>query len=387
LAVCSDCRDRASEISVLERLKLLESWLYPNYDEAFNHATTGVAERLVSLQADARNSAGLLAELLRESAAIRRQWVVREERFHSLKLCELLRSRCRESWFSDPATGLELAELAVLVAKHLDSGRYGSNLVEDARALSWAYLGNASRLVSDLWRAEGALHQAWIHRLQDEGDPYSEAELLNLTSSLLNVQNRFDEAIRLTDRAIYLYREVQDRHLEGAMLIQKGLHLGDYGRPHEAIAVIQAGLERLDGQRDPQLLLMGQHNLVCFLSKTGAPGKARELLNKSESLYRDFGEQLHLVRFCWLEGQIAQDLGHLREAARSLQGVRDSFLDHQLGTDVLLVSLDLALVHAAAGQCRQVKEVLGEVIPLGEALGLRQEALRARLLYEQASRG
>jgi tetratricopeptide (TPR) repeat protein len=284
LAVCSDCRNRASEASVVERVQLLESWLYPNYDEAFDRAATGVAERQASLQSDAQNSKDLLAELMREPASVRRQWIAREERFHSLKLCELLRLCCRESWFSDPTTGLELAELAVLVAQHLNPRRYGSSLVEDARALSWAYLGNASRLVSDLPRAERALHQAWIHRLHDEGDPYSEAELLTLTSSLLNVQNRFNEAIRLTHRAASLYREMRDRHLEGATLIKQGLHLGESGHPREAIGVIQAGLEAIDGQRDPQLLLMGRHNLTYFLAETGEPGKARELLNKVKLL-------------------------------------------------------------------------------------------------------
>ena len=32
LALCSDCRDRADEVSSLERLQLLESWLFPQYD-------------------------------------------------------------------------------------------------------------------------------------------------------------------------------------------------------------------------------------------------------------------------------------------------------------------------------------------------------------------
>jgi tetratricopeptide (TPR) repeat protein len=386
LAVCSDCLDRADELAVLTQLELLDSWLRPGYDEAFERATERTAEQLAGFWGEGRSAEDLFTELLRAPVAKRRRQVRDEQRFHSLKLCELLRSQSREKWFSDPSAGLDLAELAVEVAEHLDPARYGSHLVADARTLSWACLGNGFRVMSDLWRAGKALHRAWILQLQDDGDPYSKAELLNFTSSLLNAQNRFDEAIRLNDLAISLYREVEDHHLEGAMLIQKGRHLSHQGRDKDAILLFRKGLNQIDPEKDPRLFLAGKHNLIRSLSLTGTPEQAWRLLKKNRPLYHDLGDRMALVRLGWLEGNVARELGRLIEAEASLLEAREVFSEYQLGANVLFVSLELAEIYAKGGRHRQIREILGEVIPLGEAMGLRQDVLMAKLLYEQASR-
>jgi tetratricopeptide (TPR) repeat protein len=390
LDVCSDCRDRAEEISALERLQLLDSWLNPAYthaiDEAFDRAVAGAARRLAGMWGEDQSSEELIANLLREPAPTRRWRVRDEERFHTLKLAQLLRTRSRESWFSDPATGLDLAELAVVVTQHLDPRRYGADLVEDALALSWAYLGNSYRIMSDLWRAEKALRQAWSHHVQGGGDPYTEAELFNITASLRKVQGQFDEALRFSDRAIVLFRDLKDRQLEGSTLIQKGLYLGDQGHYEEAIPILWKGLTRIDPERDPRLLLTGKHNLIRLLSPAGAPDKALQLLEECRPLYRELGDRMNLVRMGWAEGNIRKDLGRFAEAEVSLREVREVLLDCQLGVDVFLVSMDLAEVYAQTGRQRQVRAILSEVIPLGEAMGMRRDVMIARLLYEQVSR-
>ena len=387
LATCSDCRERADEISALAQLEILDSWLWPGYDEAFDRATERMTEQLEGLRGESRSSEDLLADLLLEPLAKRRQRVRDEERFHSLKLCEILRAQSKKKWFSDPSAGLDLAELAVEVAEHLNPARYGSHLVVDAQALSWAYLGNGFRIMSDLWRAQRALNRAWRLHLQDDGDPYSKAELLNLTSSLLNVQNRSNEAIRLTDWAISIYREVEDSHFEGASLIQKGVHLSNQGRYQEAILSSQMGLTRVDPERDPRLLLAGKNNLVSSLSAAGNPAQAWLLLKESRHLYHDLGDGILLARLGGLEGIVARDLGRTAEAEVFMRETREIFMENQLGIGVFYISVDLAEIYATVGRRRQSREILDEVIPLGEAIGLRQETLMARLLYEQASRG
>ena len=386
MALCSDCRDRADEVSARKQLEILDSWLRPGYGDAFDRAAERVTEQLERLWGESTKSEDLLAELMREPLTKRRQRVRDEERFHSLKLCELLRAQSREKWFSEPATGLDLAELAVLVTQHLNPQRYGTDLVGDALALSWAYLGNSYRIMSDLWRAEKALHQAWSHHVQGGGDPHTEAELFNITASLRKLQGRFDEALQFSDRAIALFRDLNDRQLEGSTLIQKGLYLGDRGHYQEAIPILWKGLTRIDPERDPRLLLAGKHNLIRLLSPAGAPDKAWQLLEQCRPLYRELGDRMNLVRMGWAEGNVGKDLGRFVEAEVSLLEAREILLDCQLGADVFMVSIDLAELYAQTGRQRQVRAILGEVIPLGEAMGLRQGVMAARLLYEQASR-
>lgn len=355
-----------------------------HYDEAFERAAERVIARFAGFAQDPLSPEDLLVELLREPASGRHRRIDTEERFQSLKLCQLLQARSRAAWASAPVVALEMADLAVEVARHLDCGRYGSCVVEDARAVSWSYLGNAFRIGSDHWRAEQALQQAWSHHALSGGDAYTEAELLMLTASLRRDQTQYAEAAQLSDRAIALYREGQDAHLEGAALILKGLILGQDGRVREAIPVLRAALDRIDPQRDPRLEFSGMHNLIWSIAQCGAPGKAQQLIEQYRHLRQDLG-RMDLARVQWLEGIVAKELGHSTKAKTALHEVCEFFLDLQLGVEVVLTSLDLAGVYSLGGEHRQAKKVLGEMIPLGEALGLSREVCLARLLYEKAS--
>jgi tetratricopeptide (TPR) repeat protein len=384
LSFCTECRDRADEISTRLTLRLLDSWLSPGYDDAFERATDRVIEQLAGFTEDPRSTEGLLVELLREPISGRHRRIRTEEKFHSLKLSQLLQARTRAAWASAPAAALELADLAVEVTRHLNSGRYGSCVVEDARAVAWSYLGNAFRISSDYWRAEQALHQAWSHHALAGEDAYTETELLTFTSSLRKDQTRYQEAVQLSDRAIALYREGQDRHLEGAALILKGLTLGRAGRSRDAIPVLCAGLDRVDPQRDPREQFAGTHNLIGFIAEGGEPGRAKELLEQNRHLRQNLG-RMDLARVQWLEGRIANELGNFMKAKAELHEACESFLDLQVGAEVFLVSLDLAGTYSLSGEYRQAKEVLDELIPLGEALGLSKAVFLARLLYEKAS--
>ncbi len=384
LSFCTECRDCVDEISTQLTLRLLDSWLSPGYDEAFERAADRVVERVADWAEDPRSTESLLAELLREPVSRRHRRIRTEEKFHFLKLCQLLQTRSRSAWTSAPEAALEMADLAIEVARHLDSGRYGSCVVEDARAVAWSYLGNAFRIGSDYWRAEQALQQAWSHHAQSGGDAYTEAELFMLTSSLRKDQNRYREAVQFSDRAVALYREGQDSHLEGAALILKGLILGQEGRTQEAIPVLHVGISRVESQRDPRLVFVGSHNLIWFTAESGAPGKAQKLLEQNRHLHQDLG-RMDLGQAQWLEGYIAGELGHSSEAKTALHGACEFFLDLQLGVSFFLVSLDLAGVYALSGEPRQAKKILSELIPLGEALGLSREVCLARLLYEKAS--
>lgn len=276
LSMCSECRDQADAVSARIALQLLDSWLRPSYDQAFERAADWATECLANLLEESRSTEDLLAELLREPAPLRRRKIMDGERFHSLKLCQLLLSYSRDARVSDPATSLEMANLAVEVALHLDPIRYGSSLVDDSLALAWAHLANAFRLTSDFWRAEQALRRAWRHHVLAEGDAYTEAHLLITTSSMRGIQGRYDEAVQLSDKAINLYRDAEDRPLESVGFILKGMFLGHLGRTEQAIPVILAGLDKIGPVGDPFLRMAGVHNLSWCLASGGEPAKARK---------------------------------------------------------------------------------------------------------------
>jgi tetratricopeptide (TPR) repeat protein len=355
----------------------------PDYTPAFDRAEDGVRRQLARHLEELDSAAALAVDLLDAPEAGRRE-LLRQPQLQALGLCELLLERCREAWTEEPARAVELAALAVQVAARLDAAHYGGELVEDVRARAWAHLGNACRIGSDLRRAEEALITAWEHHRQAGEDAFTEAEILSFEGSLRNSQGRFDEAVRLFDRALAIYREGRDRHREGRTLIQKGMALGDGGRLKEAIRLLGRGLVAIDAAEEPRLEVAARHNLIVYLHEGGDSREALTVLEQSRRLYEILGEPLHRVRLRWLEGRIDRDLGRLEDAEAALREARSAFLERGIAFDAALVSLDLAMVHARRGDAGEVQRLAAEMLPIFESRDVHSEALAVLVLLRQA---
>src|SRR6476661_5560167 len=82
-----------------------------------------------------------------------------DEELHTWGLCQLLLQKSREATFSDPAKGVELANLSLRIVRHLGKA-YDPNWVMDLRARCFAYLGNARRVLGELRSADDAFVKA-----------------------------------------------------------------------------------------------------------------------------------------------------------------------------------------------------------------------------------
>jgi tetratricopeptide (TPR) repeat protein len=354
-----------------------------DYTPAFDDAEEEVRRRFARHIEELDAAASLALDILATPEA-RREELLRQPRFHALGLCDLLLERCREAWTEKPAWAVEMAALASEVAGRLDTTHYGAGIVEDARARAWAHLANACRIGSDLRRAEEALATAWEHHRKAGEDAYTEAEILSFEGSLRNSQGRFEDAVRLFDRALAIYREGRDRHLEGRILLQKGMARGDGGRLKEAIRLLRRGLATIDAAEEPRLEVAARHNLILYLYESGESREALTVLERSRRLYEVLGEPLHRARLRWLEGRIFRDLDRLEEAEASLGEARAAFLERGIAFDAALVSLDLAMVHARRGDTGEVQRLAIEMLPIFESRDIRSEALAALVLLRGA---
>jgi tetratricopeptide (TPR) repeat protein len=224
------------------------------YGAAFDCVAARLREHLDRVLRETREASILLEELLLQPRERRRERVRSEPRLWLLKVCEQLEAASRRAWAEEPATAVEMAELAVEVAERLDPRSYGEALVGDARALAWAYLGNARRIFSDFDLAEEALVHAEQLCRQFGADLLTEAEILVFQASLRKTQGRFMEAAGLLDSALRLYREVGDFYQEGRTLILKSVVLGGSGDFEAAI-----------GKAEPRLPLVAHYNLAWYL--------------------------------------------------------------------------------------------------------------------------
>lgn len=361
------------------------------YGTAFEQAAARAGERVDEVIRETAAAVALMPDILSETPPRRRERIRSEPRLWLVKLCDRLEAESRGAWARDPARAVELADLAVEVAERLDVRHYGESLVADARALAWAYLGNACRIASDLRRSEEALEHAAEVCRRFPVDLLTEAEVLGFQASLWHSRGRFAEAGRILDRVLSLYREAGDRHQQGRTLILKGMVAGNGGQWREAIGILRRGLARIDPEAEPCLLLAARHNLIWFLNDGGSHEEALEALEQSRSLYVEVGGPLHQVRLRWLEGRIALglcrlgQLGRLGEAKDALRLARDAFLEQGLCFDAALVSLDLAMAHFRSGEAAQVKRLAAEIIPVLQACQVHPETIAALLLLREAA--
>jgi len=344
----------------------------------------GAGELTEALFREIDEAAALLGEILSQPPAERLE-LVQAVRFHGVKLCQLLEARSEEAWCEDPMAGVEWARLAVEISGRLDEERYGPGLVADTQAMAWSCLGNAYRVASDLRRAEEALDEAEVRIQRSGGEAYAEAQIFSFRASLRGAQGRYREAVKLLDRALAIYRQAKDRHLEGKTLIQKAMALAYDGKIERAARLAQKGLSLIDPSEDPRLFITARHNLIGYLNEIGSPDEALETLRRTRCLYQDFGEPSHLARLSWLEGRITRDLGRLDEAEAALKEARDFFVRHEIGLDAARVLLDLATVYDRRGDSAELKRLAAKMVPIFASRDVHPEALAALALFQKAA--
>jgi tetratricopeptide (TPR) repeat protein len=358
-------------------------------DEESLKQTVSRLEQRMALISLEREAAPLLADELlsrtpREQQEIARVWSPRS-RFQTLAVCEQLIERSFQEGFRDPAHAIGISELAIRLADRLDADYYGHTVIHDLKARAWAYLGNARRISSDLTGAEQALTRA--EELAEEGsaDPLEEARILDLKASLLSDQGWFERAADLLDAVIEIYEEIRDPHRKGRALISQALFLSYAGQPERTVELIRQGLDLIDAEEEPRLVLMAWHNLAWALNDCGRSAEALQQLERFRHRYGAFPDPWTALRLAWLEGRTAAGLGRLDEAERLLKEVRERFVEQALGYDASMVTLDLASLYLRQGRTVEVRQLATEMLPIFLSQDVHRQALAALAAFQRAA--
>jgi tetratricopeptide (TPR) repeat protein len=303
---------------------------------------------------------------------------------HTWGLCRLLLRKSREATFSDPARGVDLANLALRVVRHLGAA-YDPGWVLELRARCFASLGNARRVLGELRSAEDAFVKAESCLARDTaGNLEVEAEILDLKSSLRRAQRRLGEALELIDRALVLYRELGDAHGTGKSVLKKAKILEESGDLGGAIELLRRLDSEIDPADEPLLVVYGRFNLLSCLAWAERFEEAAGLLPEIRLAAQASGQPLDLVRLRWIEGLIDLGLGRRGPAEAAFREVQREFLERRMGYDAALVSLDLARLLAAEGCTDDLKRLAAELMPVFESRDVHREAIVALLIFQRA---
>ena len=306
------------------------------------------------------------------------------EDLHLWGLCQLTLKKSHEASFSDPGKAVELANLALLIVRHLGAA-YDPNWVLELRARCFAYLGNARRVLGELRSADDAFLKAERCLARStSGTQQVQAEILDLKSSLRRAQRRLEEALDLIERALSTYREAGDFHGAGKSLLQKAKVLEELGDPAAAIEVLSRLAIEVDAAAEPQLFTYARFNLLSCLIAAERYEEAESLLPELRVLIPERTLPLDLVRFRWMEGLIDLGLGRLGPAETVFREVQREFLERRMGYDAALVSLDLARLYAQEGRVDDLKRLASELMPIFESREVHREALIALFLFQRA---
>jgi tetratricopeptide (TPR) repeat protein len=367
------------------------------YDTVLDRVFSRIALEEAGIEVARRRAADLFEELMQHPPAHQELLVHNSARFRDRMLCERLLAASHDEGFREPARSQQLARLAVAVAERVADAFPETTLESSAPAQSdalaglgaraWAQLGNALRICSDLEGASTAFRSAEaLLAANPRLGLLDKARVFDLKASLCRDRRQFAEAARLLDRVIAIYRRLDQPHLMGRALAQKGM-LQFYARDLESCMVLlRRALELIDPHEDPRGYLVVRHNLITALVDDGKPREAFALLFHTRPLYLKMGDRMNLLRLRWLEGQVAQGLHRLDQAEAAFREVRDAFLELEIEYDAALVSLDLAAVLAEQGRTPDMRRLAEELLVFFESHQILPEAMAALLVFCNAAR-
>jgi tetratricopeptide (TPR) repeat protein len=287
---------------------------------------------------------------------------------------------------SDPLQAADLAHLALAITESLDADAYGRERICDFQACAYTALGNAKRIVGDFEGAKAALQAAKELLERGTGDPYENAQLIAIESSMKADLGDLEDATDILDQGIKHARSVKDRQLEGRLLLKQSSFIGVVD-PVRGLELAEKGISLLEPQKDPHLDLVGRHLLAFWTNKLGASEEATAILATYRYMYDRFTDAFWRGRLLHLEANIAWTEGDLRKAEGCFRELAALYAENNLEFDLALASLDLAEVLVSQAQIEESVQIVSHLYPVLESWKLHGEILRSRKILQAGSSG
>jgi hypothetical protein len=321
-------------------------------------------------------AAGQWAYLQRLEPAQRAAAIRHDRSLQTLGLFERLLAAGEAGAGREPATGEEIAHLALLLVDHLEP-TVSERVRADLRAEAWGEVARARRGgadLADLRGAGAAMAEAWGHYRRGSQTLDLEAPLLRLDAALLVAAGELEAAERTLSEVVSIYRRLKDDRLQGQALFELGQAAGQLDAAR-GVALLEQSLRLLRRAGDVRCELAAHHHCAWFLTEAGRCEEASALLARSRRLEAGAGGDDSQFRRLWLEGRIAFRLGDGGGAQIIFKHLLALAQGRRMRKELVLVGLDLAAAYAAAGADDECAGLLGFLYPLLVEWRLHLDAL------------
>ncbi len=298
--------------------------------------------------------------------------VIRNEKYWNDDFFPFYLELVEDIVYDNPKAGCLWARTGTSLAVLIDApGRF------QRLARAYAVLGSAELEVGDLEAAEKALQNA-----SKRAQGLNEREQANIWVRLTDLkweQRCRDEALRLVERAISIYRSEGNRRRLCPALQKRGIQR--YLRSQEgALDDLVEALELAEPRTRSANAAV--HNLATALA-LGAHGPEAlgDALRQIRGLRRASRlRSVQEIKLLWIEGLLLAKMLATRRAAVVLEKARDRLATLGAAHSAVLAGLDLAAL-----SLRDRSEDAAEILELANRLGLEDKALAALKLWVDAS--
>lgn len=311
--------------------------------------------------------------------------VRRDKKLRTQVVVEGLLLRVRDLRVIEPEDARSLTELAVAILPRLVEQDGDPQEACDLAARVWAHHGNVLRILSDLNAAERAFCCAGEILETQPCEDLVLAEVLALEASLRRAQRRYEEALQAVDRAIQIYGEWDEWHLQGQELLNRARILSEMDRPETALADLRRALPMLNLDAEPRLAFVVANTELYLLCETTRFVDAAASLGRAHDLATEYGGPADRLRVRWCGGRIAAALGPAEAAETAFREARRGFIEMGFGYEAALVALDLAVLYAGQGRAAEIRELAQEMVTIFQSRGVGTEAMAAAYLFCQAT--
>jgi tetratricopeptide (TPR) repeat protein len=302
---------------------------------------------------------------------------------------EALLQKSWEARFENPQEMVLEAGLASTWAQGLDPERFGAGFIQELRCRALIELGNAYRVADELEQAQKTLDQAdrvMVEGLEDglEMDEMLALRLCDIQASLHADRRLFAESCEALDAIHMIHLQRGDRHLAGRALISKGAHKASQGNTGEAEQLILQGLEMIDAEREPALVLASLHNLLSLMVDRGQFREAQAILFRNRTQLSEAAGRINVLKLRAMEGRIAAGLGELALAEQIFREVTQELQNEHLSYKAALSSLELAAVLREMGRDAEAQAAILGAVEVFLRLGVDRVAIAAMLVLRKA---